>query len=286
LPVANNEIFSDSEIHTAQELAAGIPADNETVLGLARSLATKIVREPIPESDGGRTEWVQTKRAKLKSVVRYQPVTVDRALRMANSKGMDFRSLSYRFDLSNGLSATGIWFKQDSSPANEPVTIVLNDKGYQAAGEQVFQSLSSGHEVLALDVLFNGATRPEVPDSSDWELLVDSSGDRSLGLEAAQLLSVAHWLQAVGRASEVKVETDGIRNQVIALVAAALDPKAFAEVTAQNGMKTLGFLLDKPVPLRVAPELFCLDLYKEFDIDSLGALAAPMKVVQVSAAGK
>jgi hypothetical protein len=82
------------------------------------------------------------------------------------------------------------------------------------------------------------------------------------------------------------VETDGIRSQVIALVAAALDPSAFVEVTTQNGMKSLGYLLDTPVPLRDAPELFCLDLYKDFDIDSLGALAAPVKVVQASAAGK
>ena len=286
LPVADNEIFSDGEIRTAKELAVGIPAGNQTVLGLARNLAAKIIRESIPESGAAHMEWVQTKRAELRYVVRYQPITVDRALRKANSKGMDFRSLSYRFDLSNGLSATGIWFKQDASPANEPVTIVLNDKGYQAAGEQVFESLSSGHEVLALDVLFNGATRPEVPDSSDWELLVDSSGDRSLGLEADQLLSVAHWLRAAGGASEIKVETDGIRSQVIALVAAALDPSAFVEVTTQNGMKSLGYLLDTPVPLRDAPELFCLDLYKDFDIDSLGALAAPVKVVQASAAGK
>jgi hypothetical protein len=204
---------------------------------------------------------------------------------MANSRGMGFRSLSYRFDLSNALSATGIWFKQEASPSSEPVTIVLNDKGYQAAGEQVFQSLSSGHEVLALDVLFNGATRPELPDSSGWELLVDSSGDRSLGLEVAQVLAVAHWLRTSGEATEIKVETDGIRNEVIAAVAAALDPGAFTAVTSQNGMKSLGYLLEKPVSLRDAPELFCLDLYKDFDIDLLGLLSAPTKVVQARVAG-
>jgi hypothetical protein len=32
------------------------------------------------------------------------------------------------------------------------------------------------------------------------------------------------------------------------------------------------------VPFRSAPELFCLDLYKDFDLDSLGALAAPVKL--------
>ena len=99
LPVADSDIFSDGEIHTAKELAVGIPAGNQTVLGLARSLAAKITREPIPESGAARTDWVQTKRAELKSVVRYQPVMVDRALRMANSKGMGFRKgyLSLRF---------------------------------------------------------------------------------------------------------------------------------------------------------------------------------------------
>jgi hypothetical protein len=285
LPVVDNEIFSDGEIHTAQELAAGIPTGNQTVLGLARSMAAKIRREPTPGSGEARALWMQTKRAELKSVVRYQPVKVDRALRMANSRGMGFRSLSYRFDLSNALSATGIWFKQEASPSSEPVTIVLNDKGYQAAGEQVFQSLSSGHEVLALDVLFNGATRPELPDSSGWELLVDSSGDRSLGLEVAQVLAVAHWLRTSGEATEIKVETDGIRNEVIAAVAAALDPGAFTAVTSQNGMKSLGYLLEKPVSLRDAPELFCLDLYKDFDIDLLGLLSAPTKVVQARVAG-
>jgi hypothetical protein len=72
---------------------------------------------------------------------------------------------------------------------------------------------------------------------------------------------------------------------VIAAVAAALDPGAFTAVTSQNGMKSLGYLLEKPVSLRDAPELFCLDLYKDFDIDLLGLLSAPTKVVQARVAG-
>jgi hypothetical protein len=37
-------------------------------------------------------------------------------------------------------------------------------------------------------------------------------------------------------------------------------------------------VLELPVRFEQAPELFCLDLYKEFDIDRLEALAAPAKV--------
>jgi hypothetical protein len=43
-------------------------------------------------------------------------------------------------------------------------------------------------------------------------------------------------------------------------------------------MRSLGYALDLPVPFDQAPEIFCLDLYKYFDIDRLEALAAPAKV--------
>jgi len=282
LPVAEDEIFSDGEIRTAEKLAVGVPADNLTILGLARKLATNITHQPIPASGAERTAWIRSEREKLKSVVRYKPVSMSRALRMTNSKGMTFESLSYRFDFSNELHATGIWFKQDASPDVEPVAIVLNDKGYKAAGQDVFDRLSSGHEVFALDLLFNGATMPEVPDWSDWELLVDSSGDRSLGLEVAQLLAFTQWARSSTKSSHVQVVTDGIRNQTIALIAAAIEPDAFSEVVNQNAMKSFSYLLDKPVPLRSAPELFCLDLYRDFDIDSISALAPSVKTSQVS----
>jgi hypothetical protein len=282
MPLADTEIFSDAEIHTPKELAISVPADNQTVLGLARSFAAQIHRLPLPADSAERAHWMQTKRDQLTSVVRYHQVSVERAFRTANSKGMDFQSLSYRFDLSNGLSATGIWFKEDNSPDAEPVTIVLNDEGYKAAGQQVFDSLSSGHDVLALDLLFTGATRPDLPDSSDWVLLVDSSGDRSLGLEAAQLLSIVRWLHAERGIRDVQMQTSGIRTQVVALVAAALDPEAFSSVNTQHGMQSLAYLLDKPVSLRAAPDLFCLDLYKDFDIDYLTELASPAKIGQTS----
>jgi hypothetical protein len=89
---------------------------------------------------------------------------------------------------------------------------VLNDKGYKAAGQAVYDRLSSGHEVLALDLLFMGANMPELPDSSDWELLVDSSGERSLGLQVPRLLAVAHWLRETTGTPSIQVETNGIRN--------------------------------------------------------------------------
>ena len=39
----------------------------------------------------------------------------------------------------------------------------------------------------------------------------------------------------------------------------------------------MGYLLERPVEYHEAGDLFCLDLYKEFDLDRLEAVAAPTK---------
>jgi hypothetical protein len=155
---------------------------------------------------------------------------------------------------------------------------VLDDKGFKATTDVVTQHVDRGEQVLALDLLFNGDL---LPNRGAWELLTDSSGARPLGLEAAQLVALASWLRST-TGQPVRLETDGIRNQVIALTAAAIAPEDFSVVVNRNGMKSLSYLIDTPVPFRLAPELFCLDLYEYFDIETLAALAAPGKIVSLN----
>jgi hypothetical protein len=64
------------------------------------------------------------------------------------------------------------------------------------------------------------------------------------------------------------------------LIAADLEPSLFSDVAIHEGMPTLKHLLDTPVKFEAAPDLFCLDLFKEFDIDRLALLAGPTKVAQ------
>lgn len=278
LPVVDGEIFSDDEIRTPQELAVGVPADNLTFVTLARKLAQQIQREPVPQDTAARQAWAKTQREKLESVVRYKPVSMVRTLPVDNGKAFDFRTLSYRFNFSNELSANGILFRESAAQENARPTIVLDDKGYKAAGDIVAQHVDRGEQVLALDLLFNG---DPFPDRVSWELLADGSGARPLGLEAAQLVAVANWLRT-STGHPVQVETDGIRSQVIALTAAAIAPDNFSAVVSRNAMKSLAYLIETPVPFRSAPELFCLDLYRDFDIDTLAALAAPGKISTVN----
>lgn len=276
LPAVTEEIPSSTEVRTPEELAVGIGPDNLTITGLARKLGQNITRQAIPFAGDAHEAWSAAKRQRLMEVMRYTPVSVENAWRVSNTKRMAMQTLSYRFDLSNGLSATGVWLQANDAGTDAPATIVLNDKGYEASSDAVSRHVNHGEQVLALDLIFNGFTRPQTPDPTDWETLVSTSGDRPLGLEVAQLIAIAKWLRANGAHEPVQIETDGIRSGVIAAIAAATDPGTFSSIITHHGMKSLGHLLTEPVPLRSAPDLFCLDLYKDFDLDSIKAIAAPV----------
>jgi hypothetical protein len=156
---------------------------------------------------------------------------------------------------------------------------VLNDDGKEAATGVVADRLARGEQVLALDVIFSGKSWKD--QAFEFAQMLDVVGDRTIGLEAAQLIGVARWAEKRSGAAKVRIETVGIRTQVIALVAAALEPELFAEIVTRQGMHSLSYVFDLPVEFEQAPELFCLDLYKEFDVDSLEALAAPAQVHRI-----
>ncbi len=266
------EIPVDAEVKSYDELAVGLPKDNLTILGLARKLAGEIPRQPVASSADSR--------AKLRTLVRYKGVSMEHAWALNNTKDRGLETRSYQFLFDNGLSATGVWTKATTSPDGSPATIVLNDKGKKAAASLVSERLNRGEQVLAVDLLFTGDAAPKQDDLEEFPLMLATTGDRALGVEAAQLTALAKWMRRNSSGQNIRVESTGIRNQVAALIAADLEPTLFSEVLIQEGMSSLKYLLDAPVKFESAPDLFCLDLYKEFDIDRLAKLAEPAVVTQ------
>jgi dienelactone hydrolase len=282
LAPVSKEIPSDSEIFTPQQLAGSLPKDNLTIAGLARKLASQINRPPIP-AVGERDAWIISQRQQLKSVIRYSPVYVDGAWKLINTKRHpDLQSFSYRFDFSNSLSGTGIWVAKGSTATNAPLTIILNDKGYKASAQDVAKRVNRGEQVLAFEPLFFGSTSPDETEPAYWEMLVASRGDRAIGLEVGQLIATAKLFKSRSGPRNIRMETDGIRSQVVALTAVALEPDLFSEIESNNATSSLSYLLDAQVPYRIAPDLFCLDLYKYFDIDRMAILAFPVKATITS----
>ena len=277
LPLIEKEIPVGQEIKSYDELIVGLRRDNLTILDLARKLGREITRLPIPPDSAARSAWANAERQKLNSVVRYKPVHLTRVWTVANTKHKGVETLSYLFEMNNGLSASGVWLKGIVTPGNAAVTIVLNDGSRKAAAEDVSDRLNRDEQVLALDLIFFGdPVKDNAPFS--YAQILDGEGDRPLGMQVAQLLEIARWIRERTGVQKVRLESRGIRSETIGLVAAALQPELFSQLTAHDGMPSLGFLLEAPVTFEQAPELFCLDLYKDFDLDRLAAISAPTQV--------
>ena len=281
---------TEDDVKSAAELTVGVPADNLTILGLAKTLADRVQHPPLAAVGARAAE-----RAKLAGVLRYRASGVARSWRLWSAQREEMTTLSYRLELDDGLGATAVWLSPTGARADAPLTIVLHDRGRLAADDVVARSLSRGEHVLALDLLFFGEMVPEQPVSpgadlgvdatarpqrtgANYQMLVNTLGARPLGIQAGHLLGVARWATGIAGRRRVRVETTGVRTQLVALAAAALEPHTLDAVVTRDALPSLRALLDERVQFRVAPEVFCLDLYREFDVDRLTALAEPTKI--------
>ena len=265
LPEITEEDGVDREVKSPAELTVGLPDSNLTILGLARQLAAK-----LPEQNGDRD--------RLAHVVRYRPIQA-RPWALTNSKNKGLETHSGRFDFSDGLSATAVFLKSMSVEAIGVVSLCLNDKGRKASAAAVSDRVNRGEGVLAADLLFTGDSVPRRGNVAFAQLLA-TTGDRALGIEAAQLIALSELAQRLTGASSLRLDLTGFRSQVVGLIAAALKPNLYREVVVRDGRASLRALLDAPVEYKDAPDLFCLDLLKKFDLDRLAQLAGGSAVTE------
>lgn len=269
LPHLEREVPVGGELRSAADLEVGLPADNLTILGIAKKLAARIEREDFPAGSEALRSWAGEQRRILGETLRYEPVALDRAWFLAGTRMKGLDSRSYRFDFENGLSATGVLLQAiDESAEGRSTAILLHDKGKSAVAEAASERVNRGERVLAADLIFTGdTTLPGRAPERNIQVLA-AVGERPLGIEVAQLLALADWLGTGAR-----LETYGVRSQVAALAAAALSPGSFSDVVNHDGIDTLTYLLDTPVRHPDAPDLFCFGLLRHFDIDRLTAIA-------------
>jgi hypothetical protein len=285
---------TDTEVRDYADLVVGLPKDNLTIVRLARQFAAS-VHHTVPSQPDAT--WRQSQRDNLREVTRYAPVTVVHAwpVNATHEKGLE--SHSYRFEFSNGLSATGVLFRSLTAPMNAHATVLISDQSMASTADEVGNDVDKGQRVLVFDPIFFGENVPgtvDHPGISNFAQLLNSVGERPLGLEAAQISAVARWMAQwldhgsptvrssgeVGHmtVAPVQIGTTGPRSETVALVAAALDPELFSELEARKGIPSLMDVFDHPQAYRGAPELMCLDLYRDFDFDVLKAVASPVKV--------
>jgi dienelactone hydrolase len=285
---------TDTEVLSEEELASGVPRDNLTIVGLARQFAQGIHHAVPAETDAA---WVEAQREQLREVVRSKAVTVTHAWPVSAALEKNLESRGYRFEFSNGLSATGVLFESAVRPENGGLTLIVAYAGRASAIDEIGNDVDRGQRVLVLEPLFFGESVPgttEHPGMSNYAQMLSAIGERPLGLEAAQVAAVARWMQTgridgtstpgaqsaapAGARWPVRVISSGPRAETVAVVAAALDPELFSGIAARKAMASLGEVFARPMSYEEAPELMCLDLYKDFDFDMLARMAAPVKI--------
>ena len=105
-----------------------------------------------------------------------------------------------------------------------------------------------------VDLILIGEAQPRRRNASDSHRnaqLLATVRDRPLGIRTSDLFALAKWLKDHHAAPEIRVEAQGFRSQVVALLGVAVDPTALSEVRIEKGMKDLTCLLAEPV--RVEP---------------------------------
>ncbi len=258
----------------------------------ARRLRWKRLEEVIPH--GWPREWVGAPaRIEDLGVVASTPV---------------YRIRKLRYEIVPGYRAPAILC--EPARATRPVPGVLNPIGHEAAGKAVAHAQ---HRCAAFAKLGMVALSPEWPgfgelthpdNAHDFAAHLDLVGANGIGFfyltlpRALAVLAHRPHVDLSRRAARAAAdaahpqhrrrvllprrpgEAGGRRrgHAVLRASAAALEPRTLDAVVTRDALPSLRALLDERVHFRVAPEVFCLDLYREFDVDRLTALAEPTKI--------
>lgn len=284
---AEEDPDTDKEVLSAEDLVVGLPKENLTIVGLARKIAEQIQHHRIQPSE------LEKSRESLRSIIRFETVDVTHTWPISASHEKGIESRGYRFEFSNGLSATGV-LVQSSVRGAEKTAILMSDKGRLSLSVEAGNLLSRGYRVLLLDPILFGDSIPgtaERPNLSNAAQMLNTVGERPLGIEAAQVISVVRWLsnsntdgssspgaaKTVSPYSGQKMEllTRGPRSEVVAIVVAALEPQHFTSLKVEEGIHSLSELFNGKFSYAETPELVCLDLYQSFDVSQLIELAQP-----------
>jgi len=277
LPPFAEEGNLDAEVKSYNELTVGLPTNNLTILGLAQKLGREITRTSVPTNRAERARWADAERVRLGQVIRCKSPAFAALWPVACAKSGGVESISYVFEYGNGLSANGVLTRAMGCPDNAPVTIILNDRGKKESAAPVAARVAKGDQVLALDLAFFGNAWRDVP-VPEYVQIIHGLGERPLGIMVGQLLDIASWMHDRAGGARIRVESAGLRHQVVVLAAANLEPGLFSEITIRDGVKSLSSLLERPVQFSQAPELFCLDFFKYFDLNRLQAMAEGVRV--------
>jgi hypothetical protein len=273
-----DEIPSQAEIKTPDELSVPLPGDNLDLSGLARSLVQSLPkRPPLPTDKRAAESWQKQNREQLKALLRmpdYKATANDGKSRRQDDLAITTSTISVGADWT--LPAVEI---ARSSPQPKQTVLLAAEAGRAASASEVARLVSEGKRVVAVDALLWGESKVTSQDPQyTYPLFLACVGQRALGVQAAQIAAVARVLAAQAGERPIEVAAVGRAASAAALVAAAVEPAAIAGVELTGSRASFRQLVEENVAVEAQPELFAFGLLAEFDVRDLVALAAPRRV--------
>ncbi len=274
------------ELLTEAELTVELPPDNATLLSLAQRSLQSIRRERKSRSPSSRGRKLSAARlradrqrlARLIRLVRFRDLRPSQVGRVLKRRRSSIRQWVVSLN-SNGSGTWSLPVTEIAPSRPSGVELVVGDGGRRQLAGPVQLSVADGHRVLAADILGTGEA-----DVGGWQfhMILASAGERSLGLQVGQLLALVRWACKRYRTTAVDVRATGQVLPVVALMAAALEPRRIRSIATNGLLDTLGRLVDFPIPYASAVPLFCFGLLREFDIADLMDLSAPTIVTEAN----
>jgi len=266
------EIPSDEELKSYDELLVPLPKDNLNFNKIALNLAEKLPQDPFPGKQTNAEGFRRLGRNLLGETVRYKSYEV-KAREVASVEIGKIKVNHLLFKFGKEWTAPVTEFIPKDSSGN---VLIVGDAGRAKLSGAVKEALAEGKRVLALDPFYFGESKIHRLDFL-FAILVASTGERPLGIQAGQVAAVAAWL-GNETGSSVEIRSFGPRSGLFAIVAASLGGKKITSVKAKGALVSLKEILKKNWGANRYPELFCFGLLEHFDMRQLMALAEPSKI--------
>lgn len=273
----DEEIPSEDEVLTEEELTVGLPDLNVDFLELARRLHEGIPHNRLPDGDDDDIrKWQKSGKESLKHILRYEPCEITNLQSVGDRTQGEYLVKKYtlRIDDVWTLPLTDI----STSHTGGDILIVTADYGKASAEALAEKALDEGLRVLVMDVLLQGECKPQVTPGHQFAMMASAAGCRILGVQTAQVAAVSAWAAGFYGSSRIQLAGYGPVSSVLMLCSAALSGVTVGNILLVASLASLKQLTEEVMLYDECPSLFCFGLLEAFDVRELIGLAAPTPV--------
>lgn len=269
-----HEIPAGNEIKSKDQLFVPVPENNTNFHRLALDAMQELPRPAsLPAERSAVAPWQETGREALQKILRFKPLQTE-AETVSKESHDGTEVLFWKLRLGEKWTVPVVEFSRGVTVAT---TILIADAGRKALAAEVDKLLNQKVRVLAVDPFYFGESALGSRDFL-YGIMVSTVGDRPLGLQSAEIVSITEWQRKVRGDHPITVQAHGPRTSLIALCAAAVGPASIAELKLHGSFGSLNEIIELNQGVNEAPELFCFGLLERFDIRQLTALCVPRKI--------